>query len=248
MLEQLGEEAGGEPRGGRVRPHGRGQQQRVAGPGEGHVGQPALLLDAVLAAVADEPGRLVLQRLEVGRVPPPQHRQPVAVAAQVVGHPGQSSAPALVGRRAHPPLPFLERRARAGPGGERPLDQTRHRHDVPLQALGGVDREHLDGVRRHLDGALVEPALLGLRGVEPGQEPAQRGPVGAAGEVGRDVGERVEVRAGRGRGVLGPGQDLDVEAERALGLADQVGQRHAGQRAQPAHGLAQPEQALPGHG
>jgi len=41
-----------------------------------------------------------------------------------------------------------------------------------------VDGEDLDGVERRLDRGSVETALLLYRGVEPGQEPAERGPVG----------------------------------------------------------------------
>ena len=58
VVEQLGQEAGRSASGVDASAHtGRGEQQRGTGPGERDVGQPALLLDAVLAARRGRTGR-----------------------------------------------------------------------------------------------------------------------------------------------------------------------------------------------
>jgi hypothetical protein len=114
-----------------------------------------------------------------------------------------------------------------------------------------VDGQHLDGVERRLDGGRVEAALLLDRRVEPGQEPPEVGPVGRGREGRGHLAEGVEVGPGRGHGVLRTGQDLDVETQGALALADQLGQRqtgeppevldHPAQRAEPVEpGLRDP--------
>ena len=132
-------------------------------------------------------------------------------------------------------------------GRERALDEARHGDDVPLQPLGGVHGHHLHGVGPGLDPAEVEAAFLLDRGVEPGEEPTERGPVGGRGETGSDVGEGVEVGAGGTWGPGRPGEHLDVEPERDLGLGGELGQAEPGERAQASNGLTQPRQPFEGH-
>ena len=105
------------------------------------------------------------------------------------------------------------------------LHEGRHRHDVPLEALGGVDGQHLHGVGVGLDVAGVEAPLLVAGRVEPAEEARERRPVGRRGVARRDVGEGVEVHpCGRG-GVLGAREHLDVEADGDLCLGDEVDER-----------------------
>ena len=95
-----------------------------------------------------------------------------------------------------------------------------------------MHREQLDRVRfPHPAGLQAELLLLG-RG-QVGQERAE-GRLGAlAGERVRHVGERVEVGTRRDRIGPGPRGDLDVQAEHALRLRGQVGERPPDVRAQP---------------
>ena len=60
-------------------------------------------------------------------------------------------------------------------GGEDALDEGGDGDDVPLQSLGGVDGEHLHGVRVGLGVPGIEPALLVARGVEPARKPESVG-------------------------------------------------------------------------
>ena len=128
---------------------------------------------------------------------------------------------------------------------------------VPLQALGGVDREQLDGVVPGVGGRQVQTVLLPGRGLEPGEE--RRDVVGARGgrELHRLVREGVQV-APRGRGIL-PGQrgQLDVQPEHRLHLVDHGGQlvpEHLPQgldvreqRPEPTHALRGDAAAPRGH-
>jgi hypothetical protein len=92
-----------------------------------------------------------------------------------------------------------------------------------------VHRHELDGVGA-ADRAGVEAVLLVLGGRQVGEERRQHRLAGAVlggrrRRTARRVGEGVEVGAGRRRvGGAGPGRDLDVEAEGALDVADEVGQ------------------------
>jgi hypothetical protein len=58
----------------------------------------------------------------------------------------------------------------------------------------------LDAARRHLDLSGREPVFRLFGGVEVVEQRRQRGDLGAGGEVGHDVGERVEVGAADGPG------------------------------------------------
>ena len=201
----------------------------------------------MLAAGTDEVADLGLQRREVGGRLPPQRRQPITVPAQVVGDTRQSPDPALVGGWADLPCAALERGRRARSCRERALDQPGDSHHVPLQSLGGVHGEHLDGIGGHLDVPLVQATLLRLSGIEPGQEATQRGPVGGAGEARRHVREGVQVGTrGRWR-VFRTGQHLDVQTQSPLGLAGEISKGHTGERAQAPDRLAQPIQTLKRH-
>ena len=192
-----------------------GEEEVGAGAGQGDVAEPALLGDAVVGEGAGEPLEGLLDRVPVVLVGPAEPGQAGAVAAQVVGQGRQPDEPALVAGVAVAPRVADDLALRRGVRREGRLDHPRHGDDVPLQALGGVHGHHLDGVGAGLDPAEVEPALLVDGGLEPGEEAAEGGAVGARREVGRDVGEGVEVRAGGTGRVPGPGEHLDVEAEGA---------------------------------
>ena len=121
--------------------------------------------------------------------------------------------------------------------GEHLRHQVRDGDDLPLQALRGVHGEHLDAVGRDLDLAGRQPVLGLLGGLQVVEQRGQRGDLGARGEVGDHVGERVEVRAAdRARA----GGGLGVEQEHPLGVGDEVGERRARPRraASPAPGPA----------
>jgi hypothetical protein len=74
------------------------------------------------------------------------------------------------------------------------------------------------------DPAPLQPELLCLGGGEVGQERAERWLFLVAGERGRRVRERVEVGVGACRVGAGPRGHLDVQAQRALHLADEFRQ------------------------
>ena len=83
-------------------------------------------------------------------------------------------------------------------------------------------------------------------GLEPAEEAGEGGPVGAGRERAATSAKASRWARAAVGGVLGAGQHLDVEAESALGLADEVGERQAGERAQAPDDLAQPAQPLEG--
>ncbi len=84
--------------------------------------------------------------------------------------------------------------------------------------------EQLDRVRL-ADPARLQTELLLLRRREIGEERAQRRLRLIARERRRHVGERVQVGPRGGQVAARPGGDLDIQAQRALHLGDQVGQR-----------------------
>jgi hypothetical protein len=84
------------------------------------------------------------------------------------------------------------------------------------------------------DPARLEAELLLLRGGQVGEERAQRRLFLVGAERRRRAGERVQVGPGGGRVEAGPGRHLDVQAERALDLTDQVGERARDVHAEPA--------------
>ena len=118
---------------------------------------------------------------------------------------------------------------------------------VPLEALGGVDREQLYGVPARVRGRKFQAVLFVGRGLEPVQE---RGDVVRAGrgrELDRLVVEAVQV-APRVHGIL-PGQrgEFDIEAQHGLDLVDHGGQLVPEHTAQVSHvpaQCAQPAHAL----
>jgi hypothetical protein len=86
-----------------------------------------------------------------------------------------------------------------------------------------VHGEDLHTVGRHLDLAGGEPLLRALGGVEVVEQRRQGRDLRPGGEVRDDVGECVEVRAADGAGT---GGGLGVEQEQALGVRDEIRQRH----------------------
>ena len=62
--------------------------------------------------------------------------------------------------------------------------------------VGAVSYTHLDVYKRQLHSGPFEPALLGDRGVQPGEEPDERRAVSRRRKIGRDIGKCVQVRPG----------------------------------------------------
>ena len=231
-----------EPRGHRQRlladaPQVGGKEQVGAGPGDGDVSEPALLGDGMPAPLDGKGLDRGAESLAVGAGTPVEPREAVAVAPQVVGKGVQPDEPALVLRGSGAAV--LDRGVRVGclpdriewSDGRRAvvregaLDEARDRDDVPFEPLGRVHREDLDGVTVRLDGPGVEPPLLLAGCLEPGEEPGERGAVRAHGVARGDVGEGVEVHAGRRSRVLRTREDLDVESDGGLGLRHHVDER-----------------------
>ena len=129
-------------------------------------------------------------------------------------------------RSASQPRVALER-----PRRQLVVDEARHRDDVPLEALGAVDGEHLHGAGLRVLRARREVfALLGL--AQPGEEPAEASRVVGDREV---AGERVEERLERSRRRAtrrSLAADLDVEQQLVRDEGDEVGQVEPGARAQ----------------
>ena len=115
-----------------------------------------------------------------------------------------------------------------GGAGELSDHQSGHGHQVPLQPLGGVGGEQLDGVGpRHGPGSgQAQTLLMLLGGLEPGQEGGQvcavpgGGLLGGAEVIG-GVQERIQVAACSGTGGSGARGDLHVHADGALDQPDQ---------------------------
>jgi hypothetical protein len=222
----------------------RSEEEVLARPGDRDVREAAFLGDGVVGQRPGEELEGLLGGVPVVVVGPAEPRQALAVAAQVVREGRQTDQPALVAGVGVAPAVADDLALVGRVGGEGRLDQPRDGDDVPLQPLGGVHRHHLHGVGTGLDPAEVEPALLVDGGLQPGQEAAQGGTVGAGREGRADVGERVEVGACRTGRVAGAREHLDVEAQRGLGLRHQLGQPEPGERAQPPHGSAQAPEPL----
>ena len=223
----------------------RRQQQRVPGPGQGDVGQPPFFGQLMVATARLEVVELAFDVGLLGQGRPTQVGQSVGVATQRMWQRPQVTHPARILHRTDGPTGALMAGSSAV-RGERALDQTRHRDDVPFQPLGRVHGHQLHRVGVDLGLAGVKASLAGLRRVEPGQERAQGGPIGAGGEVARHLGQCVQVGAGLRSTDARPAGDLDVEQQRSLGLDHQVGQRQCGARPQPAQRARQSLQPLPG--
>lgn len=177
--DDLAQELRGHLVGLRRRPHAGGQQEPAPGAGDRDIGQPAFLRELSLTF-----GRLEIldpagQVLRVRRTGIAQGRQSVPVPAQRVGNPRQAHQPSARRRVLdRPPFAVMFGHRRVLSGREGALHQTGHDDDVPLQTLGGMDGEDLHGLGRRLHGGPFEPALLGDRGVEPGEEPDEGRAVG----------------------------------------------------------------------
>ena len=191
----------------------------MAGPGEGHVGQAALLAQALapegLLVGAHRLGQEGLVRHGGVEVPDGERRQVVGVGPQWEGEDRGA---------AHPPGLRDTKIVLDGAGirGEDLLVHAGDDDDVPLQALGGVDGEDLDRPGRGLDLGGAHRVLVLLSGVEPVQEAGERGGVGVRGEGQGRLVEGVEGPVPHR--VTDPGGDLDVEVECLLGHGHEVGQ------------------------
>ena len=111
-------------------------------------------------------------------------------------------------------------RSWCGLAREHPLAQVRQRHDVPFEALGGVDREDLDSARHRFHGAGRQAVLAFGGGGQVVQQFDRAGAIG--GEFVHHVGEGVQVRPARSRrsstSMSSPVRSFDV--------GDQIGQRN----------------------
>ena len=109
----------------------------------------------------------------------------------------------------------------------------RDRHDLPLQAFGGVDGEdlHPPGGHTHLGGR--QTVLHDRGGVEVGQQASHIG-VGAVGVAGDDIGEAVEMFGAGAVGVDRAGRThLGVDTQDPAHLGGQIGDRVGQEAAQP---------------
>ena len=237
----------GRPRGGEQRrrparpdpvaPPAAGAEQQVPGAGDGDVAEPDLLGEPEVLPLLD----VVLQRrLHDGLVAgagdgQPQPGQLLAVGeAQVGGHGARVLDPGV-----------------AGVGLRRELvgGHARHGDDVPLQPLGGVPGEQLDGLGVDRDLARLQAALALLRVAQVPEERRQRRQLGQLGELGGDAVQRVEMGPGAGRAHAGSAGQLGLQTQRAGDLVDQVGERLPDPVAQVAELAAEPAQpAVPGGG
>lgn len=210
----------------------------MLGTGERHVEQAAFLDEAAgveRALVGVEPR---LDLLAVGGAAEIQRRQVGPVTAQVDGQRGDRREP----------------RPGALGAGEDLVADVRKGDQLPLEPLGRVDGEYLDtrpagGRLGDVDLARREPVLGLLRGVQVGQQRGRRRGAarrrGAGGEVGDDVGERVEVGA---PGRAGARRGLDVEQQDPLDVGDEVDQRGGHSSAQHGELAGQPTQPRETHG
>ena len=185
-----------------------GADQQPTGAGGGHVRQPVLRTEL-----------LVLERLLVGldgRVAGvAELRDRVGVTAQVGGQHPRVGQP-VVGD----PV-----------AGEDALHQRRQEDDLPLQALGLVHRQQLDGLPVRRDGLLESRAGLQL-GVQVGEQPGQGGVPVHVDVTGDRVEERPQLVASVGPVQLGGRHQLDLEPEGGHHPAAQVQHRLAGVPAQ----------------
>ena len=181
----------------------------LARAGDRDVRETALLFDLPIRERALEASQLVAEVLLGGCIGrgPPEARQPIPVAAEVV-------------RQDAEPQPAD---ALARLGGEFVLDETDDGDGIPLQPLRPVDRQQLDDVLLGRLGAgreLVQP--LGV--VEPGEEARERPAL-----VGReesvqfvDEGAQLVARDPRGAARFVRGE-LDVEAQLQLDEPHELG-------------------------
>ena len=191
----------------------------MAGPCEGHVGQAALLAQALapegLLVGAHRLSQEGLVRDSRVEVPHGEGGQVAGVGPQREGEGGGGAHPAGL----RDTKVVLDG---AGVGGEDLLVHAGDGDDVPLQALGGVDGEELDRPGRGLDLGGAHGVLVLLGGVEPFQEAGEGGGVGVGGEGPGRLVEGVEGTVPHR--VTDPGGDLDVEVEDLLGQGHEVGQ------------------------
>ena len=131
----------------------------------------------------------------------------------------------------------------AAVGRELALGDADQEHRVPLEALGAVDGQQLDrvGLGRRRDVEALAELVLGL---EPGQQRGQ-GDLAVDGlELGDGLDEQVEVVAPGRRGRADRRGQLDVDAGGVDDPADQVEDRLADRRAQPAQLVGQQPEPL----
>ena len=124
------------PVAGRRAPPVPGDQQSPLGPGQRDVEQPALLGEPALVQPARVRGERLVELLAVAA------RSAASAAGRSAASP-RSATGSSAGLVSHVPAD--------PPAGEHLVHQVRHRHHLPLQALGGVHGEHLHPVRRDLD-------------------------------------------------------------------------------------------------
>ena len=179
----LVEEARGDARASmRGAPDVRGEQQVGAGPGDRDVREPALLGDAVV-------GHRPAEALSSGEVVPVVRRRPAEPgqplarrrAGRRAGSPGRRASPCRWGRRAPTPVADELARCPSGRGTTPSTSPARRRRPTPGPWPRGpsspgrrrcrASTQPRSSPRSSLDG-----------GLEPREEAAERGPVGARGE------------------------------------------------------------------
>ena len=188
----------------------------------------------------------VVEVVRVSGGSPVERGKAASVAAQVVRDAREAREPTLDLVLREGPLVASRLRSPVEPG-EGPLDEAGHGDDIPLEALGRVHGEHLNGPGVHLDGRHFQATFLLTCSIEPVEEPSERGTLRLRREGTGDVGERVEVSTRRRRIVPRPREHLDVESEHSLGLSHEVGQRQTGEQTKSVQGgmkARQPSQRL----
>ncbi|MFC5043059.1 hypothetical protein [Ornithinimicrobium kibberense] len=98
------------------------------------------------------------------------------------------------------------------------------------------------------DLGLLQTALVGTGGVQPVEETAQRGALGAGCVAGGHVREGVQLGAAPGGVEVGVRRHLEVQAQGAFRLDHEVGQGQPGQRTEPAQHRGQSADPVPALG
>ena len=212
-----------------VAPPAARAEQQVPGPGDGDVAEPDLLGDAevlpLLHVVARAPASTTAWSPEPGTGSRSRGQLLAVGEPEIGGHRARVLDPGVAG---------------VGLRRELVLGHARHGDDVPLEALGGVPGEQLDGLGVDRDLARLQAALALLGVAQVAEEGGQRRQLGQLGELGGDTVQRVEVRPGAGRAGPGRAGQLGLQPQGAGDLVDQVGQRLAQPVAQVGQLAAEP--------
>ena len=210
------------------------QQLRAARPRHRHIRQAALLALRVLAqarlVVALQPLLESGGRLRLALHVQVEVRQVHAVAAQRVGQCARVAHPPRVRGRTVPPVHGPPLRMR----GEHAVVHREDDDPVPFQALGGVDRHDLHGLRVRLRHGGLQSVLPLVRHVQVREERGQGGARHLRLVGGRHVHESVQGRPPARRQRVGDHVVEDPhDGDRALHLLHDRAARARAHRAQP---------------